>query len=493
MAEKNAKKKNAVKKPMNVWQKAGCIVGAAIVIGLLFTLIGFFGKNEPTSASADLQLTFEGAAEGKAPDGFAFSIDDLTSDEVINEALIASGLAGKYTPEQIRSGLVITGQYPENLVNETMSYDSLLNFTANRTLTVDRFHPTLFHVTIYDHFDRKISKVSLEKLLKCLLTAYQSHFAQVNVQGVPEKDSMFVLSDYDYPQQLQILEQRLQIMSAYASEMYEQEPSFRYSGTSFNDIVARITNLLDSDIGRLNANMTLNALTKDPDRLSTQYKFELRDLNNRLSRRKQQLASLDTLIDSYEKSEIIYISTAESFTKIDGNSTQTYDALVDLRKAIAAENTATGSRIAAYRLKLTDLIGEETTDNTDDASDKTDADTKDAGENDTETETTTEPEKQTVSAESLKAEREAFEAEIKTLSAKCDSVSSDFSAMVKAWNASKLNELSVTVSGQKYNAPKLVSGDFIKAAIKTVGPIVVLAVIVCLGMIIVYKKKQIAF
>ena len=239
--------------------------------------------------------------------------------------------------------------------------------------------------------------------------------------------------------------------------------------------------------------MTLNALTKDPDRLSTQYKFELRDLNNRLSRRKQQLASLDTLIDSYEKSEIIYISTAESFTKIDGNSTQTYDALVDLRKAIAAENTATGSKIAAYRLKLTDLIGEETTDNKDDASDKTDADTKDAGENDTETETTTEPEKQTISAESLKAEREAFEAEIKTLSAKCDSVSSDFSAMVKAWNASKLNELSVTVSGQKYNAPKLVSGDFIKAAIQTAGPIVVLAVIVCLGMIIVYKKKQIAF
>lgn len=504
----------AKRRTLSLWGKVAVILVCAVVLGLVLTPIVFFSDPAPAYVTAKLQLTFEGAAEGTVPDGYTFNVQDLTSDEVIEAALRDAALDGIYTAEQIRTGLVITGNYPEDLANQTMSYDSLLNFTANRTLTVDRFHPTLFNVTLYDHFDKTISRANLEKILHSLLGVYQSHFAKVNVQGAPSDGNQmeFNLPEYDYPQQLQILQERMQIISAYAEEMYEREPTFRYAGSSFNDIIARITSIQDSDIGRLNANMTLNALTKDPKRLITQYEFELRDLNNQLSRRLQQLSSVDTLIDSYEKSEILYISTAESLTKIDGNSSATYDQLVAIRKRIAEDNTEIRSKIADYSLKLSDLTGEtyviesrEPAENADERSPVTEVPAiADPGvsENDpvpviedaTATSSSENEDKaagtKKVSEEVMRREREAFEAEITALEEKCDAVVADFSEMVKAWNASKLNDLTVTVSGYRYSAPGILSGAFIATAIKTVGPIGALAVIVCLCMIIAAKKRE---
>lgn len=514
----NVKKneKRTPKKPLSLWNKVLIIVVCATVFGLILSVILFKKDAKPTYASVTMQLTFEGAAEGKAPDGYAFHIDDLLSDEVIEAALEASSLSGKYSAEQIRQAMVVSGGYPADIVGQTMSYDSLLNLTASRTLTIDRFHPTLFGVTLYNRFDEKIPQAKLTELLSNLLSVYQKHFAKVYAQGAPSDNTgvSFVLSDYDYPQQLQILQQRLNFLSDYAAEMYEREPAFRYGGNSFNDIVARIASLQDSDIGRLNATMTLNALTKDPDRLCTQYEFELKDLSNRLERRKQELAKLEALIASYEKSEIIYISTENSLTKIDGNSTETYDALVDIRKELAEENTLTGSKIATYRLKLSDLTGEEykPEGNGSDAGnmngDGSDDTTEDSANNDlnavsddgadavvsddTDKKDSVNSGKKTVSVETAKKQQEAFEKDLTTLASKINSVEADLSTMVKAWNDSKLNDLSITVSGTKYFAPKLVSGAFIKSAIKTTGPITALAVMVCLVMIIVAKKKELA-
>ena len=502
MAKNKKTAKNSVRKPLTLWQKVVCLIGAAVVIGLILSVVLFKKDEKPVYASAELQLTFEGAAEGKAPDGYTFHVEDLSSDEVIKKALEASSLSDKYTADQIRSALVVAGGYPADIVGQTMSYDSLLNLTASRTLTVDRFHPTLFRVTLYDRFDKSISKAKLNELLKNLLTIYKERFTTVYAGGAPTADVTFSLTDYDYPQQLEILSKRLTLLQNYAEEMYDRDPSFRYNGNSFNDIVARIASLLDSDIGRLNATMTLNALTKDPERLKTQYLFELRDHNNRLGRRKDQLTELDKLIDSYEKSEIIYISTEQSLTKIDGDSTKTYDTLIDLRKDLAADNTLTGSKISIYRLKLSDLTGEEyladgtvasrdeTGEQENDNPDGTDGETAITGETGDADVTDTKKETVTVSPEVLQRRREVFEKDLNTLSGKTDMVSADFAVMVKAWNDSKLNDLSVSVSNYRYEAPRILSSAFIKSVIKTTGPIVAIAVIISLCMIIAVKKRE---
>ena len=518
------------KKPLTLWRKVAYILIGAAIFGVVLSVILFALDKKPATASAQMQLTFDGAAEGIAPDGRRFDIGELTSDEVIAEALKASGLDSKYSVEQISKSLVVAGAYPEDIVGQTMSYESLLDFTTNRTLTTERFNPTLFTVKLYDHFDSKISQSDLEALLKNILAVYKTRFAEMYTQGSPSEKSTLPIAGYDYPQQLEILEQRLEIIGNYANEMYEKEPTFRYKGAGFNDIVVRLNALTDSDIGRLNANLTLNALTKDPDRLLTQYTFELRDLGNRLAKRRTQLTKLDALVSSYEKSEILYISTKDSLTKIDGNSTETYDALVDIRRAVAEENTKISSQIATYELKLSDLTGEPVVkdDKTDKGGSGDDADgtqqgadgtgetgeqgdgtqsgtgngnagTGNAGENGNIGENgdagnTDNGSKMPAAAKldmtATAAQREALEKEIAALEEKSDVVIKDFSEMLAAWNDQKVNDTTVSVSNYRYDSQKLVSGAFIKKTIMTAGPIFALAMILCLCMIIAAKSRE---
>ena len=511
--KKNVVKRDGAKAPLTLWRKVIYILAGAAVFGVVLSVILFALDKKPASASARLQLTFDGAAEGIAPDGRRFDINELASDEVVAEALKAAGLDSRYSVEKIRQSLVVAGAYPEDIVNQTMSYESLLDFTTNRTLTAERFNPTLFTVKLNNNFDPKISQKDLESILKNILTVYKAKFAEAYTQGVPSNTATFVLSDYDYPQQLEILQQRLAIVSRYAEEMYEKEPTFKYRGAGFNDIVVRLNALTDSDIGRLNANLTLNALTKDPDRLLTQYRFELRDLGNSLSKRRAQLSLLDKLIASYEKSEILYISTKDSLTKIDGDSTKTYDALVDIRRGVADGNTKLSSQIATYELKLSDLTGEpvvkddktdkggsgDGTGETGEQGDGTQSGTGNAGENGNTGENgdagnTDNGSKMPAAAKldmtATAAQREALEKEIAALEEKSNTVIADFSEMLKAWNSQKVNDTTVAISNYRYDAQKLVSGAFIKKTIMTAGPIFALAMILCLCMIIAAKSRE---
>lgn len=514
------------KKSLTLWRKVAYILIGAAIFGVVLSVILFALDKKPATASAQMQLSFDGAAEGIAPDGRRFDIGEITSDEVIEEALKASGLDSKYSVKQISKSLVVAGAYPEDIVGQTMSYESLLDFTTNRTLTTERFNPTLFTVKLYNHFDSKISKADLESLLKNILTVYKTRFAEMYTQGTPSEKSTLPIAGYDYPQQLEILEQRLEIVGNYANEMYEKEPTFRYKGAGFNDIVVRLKALTDSDIGRLNANLTLNALTKDPERLLTQYRFELRDLSNRLAKRRAQLTRLDQLVSSYEKSEILYISTKDSLTKIDGNSTETYDALVDIRRAVAEENTKISSQIATYELKLSDLTGEpvekddktdktETGDDTDETQQGADGETGNTGDgtqtgnagdskengntgdgnNGNDTGNSDDNGSKTPAAAKLDmtataAQREALEKEIAALEEKSNTVIADFSEMLAAWNDQKVNDTTVSVSNYRYDSQKLVSGAFIKKTIMTAGPIFALAMILCLCMIIAAKSRE---
>ena len=56
------------------------------IAGLALTSVLFFGNPDPTYASATLEFTFEGAAEGVAPNGNRFDMSGIASDEVLNAA-----------------------------------------------------------------------------------------------------------------------------------------------------------------------------------------------------------------------------------------------------------------------------------------------------------------------------------------------------------------------------------------------------------------------
>ena len=474
-----------------------CVLIACSVIGTVLSAILYLNNPGKTYASTSIQFSFDGAAEGTAPNGYAFNISAVASDEVLEKALADAGMADKYTPENIRAQIETTGVYPEDIVNQMMTYESLLDFSANRTLTLSDYHPTLYTVNLYNGFDPSISRENLEKLLRAVLDSYKAFFSEVYTAGKYSVALSYNLEEFDYPQQLTILTRTIEESITYANEIYEKEPALTLNGQGFNDISVRLNNLIETDISRLSANITMNALTKDTSRLITQYDYEILKNTNELNKKNEQLVRLDALISSYEKNEIIYLSTSDSLTKIDGNSSETYDELVATRREVADELTTISNEIAKYHMLLADLINEEETDSAVPANTPLPA-AMDSDTADSMAEEIIVPERTQEEIDALaKAAEEAsakqiaaLEKDILDLESKREAIMKEFADLVQLYNEKRVNDMTVSVFGYRYQAPSLFSGSFIKQTIKIVGMFCVIGFVICMILLINSRRKE---
>ena len=144
-----------------------------IVCGLVGTVLAavlHFNESNQTYATAAIQFSFDGAAEGKAPNGYPFDVSGLTSDEVLDKALEASGLTGIYTAEQLRTSMNVTGVYPERIAEQMTKYVSLLDTDADMQASLSDYHATKYTVTLYNNFDQTIASGKLTELLKTVIT-----------------------------------------------------------------------------------------------------------------------------------------------------------------------------------------------------------------------------------------------------------------------------------------------------------------------------------
>lgn len=474
---------------MNTVKKTHWLLTTILVLivcaaaGVALSAVRFLRDPGPTYASATMVLTFDGAAEGVAPNGVAFDLRDLDCDEVLSRALSAAGLEGTYTPEQIRSCLTVRGVYPDAMAEKVMRYESLLDFDSGRELTVGDYHPTTFNLTLTDGFDGSISKSQLTALLRGITDAYRDRFARIYAYGLSTDDTVFDLEEYDYPQQLEIIEGRLSAVSSYADALYKKAPAFRYQGVGFNDISVRLNMLIDNSLTRLSADLTINALTRDTERMLTQYQYKILDLGIRREKQTQELNSLDKLIASYEKNEIIYVSTADSLTKIDGNSSQTYDALVSRRKTVADGITKLSSSIANYELRISDLLQNTSALQGEAAEELPEGEEPPAATGPT-------PEESAAAEQQLSAQRAALEESIRALVGDGDAVIGDFKRMLDSYNEQQINELTVSVTEPAYRTPSLVSGTFVLQAVKTAGPIAAIGFMVCMALIAISRRRE---
>lgn len=476
-----------------------CVLVACGILGTILSAVLFIRNPGRTSVSANIQFSFDGAADGIAPNGYGFDISAVSSDEVLNEAISAAGMADKYTADQLRQNIQATGVYPENIVQKMMSYESILDFNANRTLTISEYYPTQYRVELYNDFDKGISAANLRNLLTSVMEIYRVYFVRVYSAGAPVVEISYNLEDYDYPQRLTILSRLMEQAEGYALAMYEKEPTLMKNGQGFNDIAVRLNNLIETDIAKLNASITINALTKNTARLMTQYQYEIRNLNNQLARKKEQLTRLDDLIASYDKNEIIYLSTTDSLTKIDGNSSKTYDALVADRKGVADEITAINTQIATYQLMLSDLT--RTQNNPAQTAETVAEETKSAGAKDDETAEGETAEVLSMTQEEIEAlakaaeeaaarQTVALEKSLDDLLAKREAIMQDFVELIQLYNDRQINDLTVTVSAVTYYAPKILSGSFIVRTLKVAGPICAVGFMVCLVLLIISRTKE---
>lgn len=466
------------------------------IIGVVWAAVNFTAHPERTYASASLQFSFNGAGEGKGPNGYTFSVNGIYADEVISKALESSALESTYTVEQIRDNLAVTAAYPENIVKQMTAYNSLLDANAEQQAALTDYHPTIFSVRLYNDFDPNIPSGQLTGLLNHLLEAYRAYFAKYNSASLAQTDPIPELSEYDYAQQLTAISEASAQQQRYAKEMADKAPDFRQDRKNFDDILVSYE-ALDSDIGRLNATVALNALSKDRERLQKQYEMEIRTLNRSLEGEQEELKQIEKLVSTYDKDDILYVSTSSAVQKVGSNSSATYDKLVTRKKELTDDIAADQASIAKYEALLADMVASD--EKAEEESAQEAADSKaDPEETTAETKTTeadTEPAEDAaatteLTAEELEALGNLTERQLKTLQGKKDAVTTQFISMLDAYTAQEVNEQTVSVSSLSYKTPSLLSGAFVIQAIKTAGPLCAIGFIVCIALLIASRWKE---
>ena len=465
-------------------RKVIIILAACVVIGLVLSLVLFMADKAPATATGSIQLSFDSAAEGIAPNGAKFSPDDILNDEVLESALKATGFDTTYSAEQIRSSMTVNGVYPDNIVKQMISYDSLLDFTTSREFNMKKFNPTQFSVSLNNEFDPQINNADLGTLLRSILQAYKEYFITNYSFGYSTSayNDLFNLSTYDYPQMLQVIELDMTQIARYATELYEKDPTYRYAGKGFNDIYIRLQNLIDNDLARMNANLTMNALTKNNERLLMQYECEIRDRENEMEKKNAELANLEKLLASYDKNEIIYLSTSDSLNKIDGNSSETYDLLVETKKEVADRITTLKIEINDYRLKMDDLKQNGLVSAKDTA-------TQEASETGGTELPSAHPMVEPVVLDKS-VQTATLEKDIETILQTKETILADFSDQLSAYNREKLNDGTVVTTFKKVNTSSVISGAFIIHCIITVGPFFAIGLILCIILKLRDEKKK---
>lgn len=442
-----------------------------IVCALAGTILAaiLFGKeNIRIYASSSLQFSFSKAAEGKAPNGLPFDTQGLYSDEVLNAALESAGLSGKYTAEQIRKNLSIIGVYPEKIVEQMTGYVSLLENTGNSQAVMTDYHATQYSVKLYNDFDKNISRDQLDTLLGEILTAFRQNFAETYAAGLNNTNPFENLEEYDYGQQLEAITQSGEQLKRYAEEMQNLAPDFKLNRKGFGDIAALYSNL-SNDLNRVDAVVMLNAISKDRDRLQQRYEMEIRTLKQKLASLKEELTLIDARMNAYEKEGIIYVSANGTLRSVGSNADETYDSLVKKRKEVSDTIADTSASISLYEIRLAAITGD---------------DKKSTTENGEETDVVT------LTDEEVAQLKERVETEIQAILTKKAGIDAEFKAMLDAYSAQEINEKTVSASAVKYYAPSLLSGAFLKQALKVAGPFCAVGFMVCLVLMIRSRRKE---
>lgn len=432
------------------------LIVIAGIIGVVIALVKYFGPDKiKRNSSVTIQFTYDGAAKNQTPTGEKFSIDGIKSDQVLNDAIASVGLASKYTADALRSSIVVKGQYPADVIDKIKDFNSLYNFGESRDVSINNYYPTTYSIVLYDDFDPSVSSSDMEKLIKAIGETYRNYFINNYIYSYnPEKiQEMLILDNYDFAYRIRIIKLHLQEIKNYASEMYEKDKAFRSGSQSFNDIVIKCRNLENDAIGNIEAAVMTDVLSVSAARLRNQYEYEIKILENEKAHKNANLEELDGLINSYELDGIMYLGSGDAMVKVERNSKETYEKLVDMKKELTERIVEIDSEIEKYKSFITDMDA---------------------------------------ASLSTEAKKTLVSGQIQNAYDKTVEIEKLFSDMVADYNATLVAEESVNVKENRFVSGKIFSAGFIAMAVKCVAPLCIIVMIICSFHAFLVERKKYA-
>ena len=435
-------------KNKHIWIPAFVFIGAAI-FSLIYSVIDYKAINKVQAYSSEtIQFNYDGASDGKDPNGNSFNPVSFLTNDIIEDALTETGLT--YDVEQVKPYIVLENSVPGNIVEEINSYEHITGESDGRKISSKDYHPVRYRFVVYQDLDSKLSTGKLNEFLGNLVTKYGDKFYATYKKTFAQDayQELFNLDNYDYIYQSQIMSTRLEVLMDYADSVFKEHDDFLVNGKSFRDLYLKAQSLINTDANKINNIIVLNALSKDVQRLKDYYTYLIERLNYDKTKYTSDLAAITAQVNSYEIDSTVYVGTGENIIKVESNSVETYNAL--LAKQISTSNMITSieKQITDYQNILDTLNSATST--------------------------------------------EEVENTVKNMIAKLGTDYNDlealFKTMIEQYNDEYVMNDTIATSNIYHNDASLFSSSFIVRAIKVSAPIMMIAV---LGISIFYLVRAV--
>lgn len=328
----------------------------ACVVSLAYSIIDYKVINkQPSYSYQTVQFNYDGASDGKDPNGNPFDAVSFLTDDIIEEALTTSGLS--YKVEDVRDNIIVTNVVPKNIVEEIESYESVTDKEATQKITSNDYHPTRYKFTLYQDLDTKLNKQQLNGLLNNVVESYCNKFYNTykKTYNGTVYEALFAVDDYDYIFQSQIYSSRIAVLMDYARTIYNEHNDFRVDERTFNDIYLAGNQIIRSYVNRIDNLITLNALSTDLPRLKSYYQYKIDMLQYDKTKYTADLATVSAQVTAYEKDATVYVGTGENTLKIESSSGSTYTGLLAQQIDLANKLASIDTEIAEYTAILDDI------------------------------------------------------------------------------------------------------------------------------------------
>lgn len=240
------------------------------------------------SASATLSLHYDEAYEGLNPNGTRFNINELLSDDVLNETIKRAGLEGKLTTGDLIDSLEVTAsgsQGPKNMFIATEYSIKLKN-------------------------DYLPDRISAKNMLTLLLETYKQYF----LSHYGSNDSALNINwsdvdDWEYIEFSDIMTVKVNNLITYLDDLREESGMYQYhsTGESFKSLGESVANFRDIYLNKYTSYISINGLFKNPDNYRSKLEYRRSLISQSLKSNEDRYHIFQDALNLYDESMITFV------------------------------------------------------------------------------------------------------------------------------------------------------------------------------------------
>jgi hypothetical protein len=319
------------------------------------------------------------------------------------------------------------------------------------------YKPTMFTLYLKNDFEPKLSQEELINAHRLLLESYKEYF----LNEYREKAENYITSsnindEKDYGEQLNSLTESFEQIKNFANEIKENAKKKGIRLNSIPDNVISCANgVLKTDIVHANGVVSAKAVTKNEENKILTCEYEIRELENELLRKENELGYANEIIACYEGNETTYYVGKKTTLILKQDTQEQYDNAVAESARLTDEITELKTRL---EMKKEDLGKLKTS-----RAEKTNA--------------------------QKEKDNEEMETEIQGIVEKRENLLESVGEMLVLYNEQILPDKSIRVTEVQSLRPGLFNESFLRIEAPIAGALCLITLIVCIS-VKKYNDKQ---